>query len=202
MRFHTSNLSPLNLPLGALTSSSTASPAIVDSPMVMLMLIADADAVAGLMKFSLKLLGQMRQTSIRCRLVPIDVYIEGRRLITLRIACEPNGCVEALSSMRRDAEVAPKCQLTSLVIRKENDSLERALEVKDRIRRRESYVCSTQGGTFLRGCGSCDDEGKLRRRWQACSVGRCPCSLCGRLDSPPCHTSTVAEPECKCRLRR
>ena len=55
--------------------------------MLMLMLIADADAdadaVAGLMKVSLKLPGKMRQTSMRkCRLVPIDVYIEGRRLIT------------------------------------------------------------------------------------------------------------------------
>ena len=34
------------------------------------------------------------------------------------MACEHNGCVEALSSMRRDAEVAPKCLLISLVIRK------------------------------------------------------------------------------------
>ena len=43
--------------------------------MMMLMLIADADAdaVAGLMKVSLKLPGKMRQTSLRCRLVPIDV---------------------------------------------------------------------------------------------------------------------------------
>ena len=48
--------------------------------MVMLMLIADA--VAGLMEVSLKLPGKMRQTSMRSRLVPIDVYIEGRRLIT------------------------------------------------------------------------------------------------------------------------
>ena len=55
----------------------------------MLMLIADADAdadavadaVAGLMEFSLKLHGKMRQTSMRSRLVPIDVYIESRRLI-------------------------------------------------------------------------------------------------------------------------
>ena len=46
----------------------------------MLMLIADAnaDAVAGLMKVSLKLPGKIRQTSMRCRSVPIDVYIEGR----------------------------------------------------------------------------------------------------------------------------
>ena len=54
--------------------------------MLMLMLIliadADADAMAGLMKFFLKLSGKMRQTSRRCRLVPIDVYIEGRRLLT------------------------------------------------------------------------------------------------------------------------
>ena len=40
--------------------------------------------------------------------------------------------------MRRDAEVAPKCLLRSLVIRKKKDSLERALEAKERrIRRRE-----------------------------------------------------------------
>ena len=48
------------------------------------------------------------------------------------MACEHNGCVKALSSMRRDAEVALKCLLRSLVIRKKNDSLERALEVKKR----------------------------------------------------------------------
>ena len=57
-------------------------------PMLMLMLIltlmliadadVDADAVAGLMEVSLKLPGKMRQTSMRSRLVPIDVYIEGR----------------------------------------------------------------------------------------------------------------------------
>ena len=52
--------------------------------MVMLMLIADsdADAVAGLMKVSLELPGKTRQASMRCRLVPIDLYIEGLRLIT------------------------------------------------------------------------------------------------------------------------
>ena len=72
--------------------------------MVMLMLIADADAdpdadddddadadadadavadaVAGLNEVSHKLHGRMRQTSMRSRLVPIDVYIEGRRLLT------------------------------------------------------------------------------------------------------------------------
>ena len=45
-----------------------------------------------------------------------------------------NGCVEALSSMRRDAEVAPECILRSLVTRKEMgiNSLERALEAKER----------------------------------------------------------------------
>ena len=43
---------------------------------------ADADAVAGLLKVSLKLPGKVRQTSMRCCLVPINVYIEGRRLIT------------------------------------------------------------------------------------------------------------------------
>ena len=40
--------------------------------------------------------------------------------------------MEALSSIRRDAEVAPKCLLRSLVIRRTNDSLGRALEVKER----------------------------------------------------------------------
>ena len=67
----------------------------VDSSMVMLIADADSDAVAdavadaddvdavaGLMAVSLKLPGKMRQTSMRCRLVPIDDYIEGRRLIT------------------------------------------------------------------------------------------------------------------------
>ena len=46
--------------------------------------------------------------------------------------------MEALSSIRRDAEVAPKCLLRSLVIRKKRDagSLERALDAKERKRRR------------------------------------------------------------------
>ena len=52
----------------------------------MLMLTADADVdaddVAGLLEVSLKLPGKMRQTSMSSRLVPIDVYVEGRRLIT------------------------------------------------------------------------------------------------------------------------
>ena len=48
----------------------------------MLMADADADAVAGILKVSLKLPGKMRQISMRCRLAPIDVYIEGRRPIT------------------------------------------------------------------------------------------------------------------------
>ena len=43
---------------------------------------ADADAVACLMKVSVKRPGKMRHTSMKCRLVPIDVYIDGRRLIT------------------------------------------------------------------------------------------------------------------------
>ena len=61
MRFDTSNLSPLNLPLRALTSLSTASPAFVDYPMVMLMVMLmlmliddaddDGDASVGLLKF-------------------------------------------------------------------------------------------------------------------------------------------------------
>ena len=34
--------------------------------------------------------------------------------------------------MRRDAEVAPKCLLRSLVIRKKKDNLEKALEAKER----------------------------------------------------------------------
>ena len=39
--------------------------------------------------------------------------------------------------MRRDAEVAPKCLLRSLVMRKKNDSLERTLEAKERRRRKQ-----------------------------------------------------------------
>ena len=39
--------------------------------------------------------------------------------------------------MRRDAEVAPKCLLRSLVIRKKNDSVERALEAKERRRKQQ-----------------------------------------------------------------
>ena len=55
--------------------------------------------------------------------------------LKMRIAFERNGCVEALSSMGRDAEVAPKCLLRSIVMRKKRDSLERALEAKARGRR-------------------------------------------------------------------
>ena len=43
---------------------------------------ADADTVVGLSKVSSQTPGKMRQNSMRCRLVPIDLYIEGRRLIT------------------------------------------------------------------------------------------------------------------------
>ena len=46
--------------------------------MLMLMQVADPNAVVGLMKVCLKLPGKMRQISMRCRLVPIDVYIEYR----------------------------------------------------------------------------------------------------------------------------
>ena len=45
--------------------------------------------------------------------------------------------MKALSSKRRDAEVAPKCLLRSLVIRMKKDSLERALEAKERRRRNQ-----------------------------------------------------------------
>ena len=61
--------------------------------------------------------------------------VEAHNLLTV---CEHNGCVKALSSMRRDAEVAPKCLLRSLVIRKKRDSLKRAIKAKERRRRRES----------------------------------------------------------------
>ena len=53
----------------------------------------------------------------------------------LWIACKHNGCVKALSSIRRDADVAPKYLLRSLVTRKKKDSLERALEAKERRRK-------------------------------------------------------------------
>ena len=55
---------------------------------------------------------------------------------TMCIACEHNGYVKALSSTRRDAEVALKGLLRSLVKRKKKDSLERALEAEERRRRR------------------------------------------------------------------
>ena len=41
-------------------------------------------------------------------------------------------CVEALSSMRRNVEVAPLCLVRPQVIRNSRDSLERALEAKER----------------------------------------------------------------------
>ena len=50
------------------------------------------------------------------------------------IACEHNDCVKTPSSMRRNAEVAPKCLLRSVVKRKIRDTLERALEAKERER--------------------------------------------------------------------
>ena len=45
--------------------------------------------------------------------------------------------MEALSSVRRDAEVASKCLLISLMIRKKRAILETALEAKDRERGNE-----------------------------------------------------------------
>ena len=57
--------------------------------------------------------------------------------------------------MRRDAEVAPKCLLKSLVIRKKNDSLERALEAKreeeSRERRKRKRV-GRVGKVIMVGC--------------------------------------------------
>ena len=50
--------------------------------------------------------------------------------------------------MRRDAEVAPKCLSRSLVLRKKRDGLERALEAKERERRREGQV----GRVIMVGC--------------------------------------------------
>ena len=59
----------------------------------------------------------------------------------LLVACEHNGCVEALSSVRRDGDVATKCLLRSLVKKTKRNSLERALEAKERRRgRREGKV--------------------------------------------------------------
>ena len=46
--------------------------------------------------------------------------------------------MKPLSFFQGDAEVAPECLSRSLVIRKERDSLERALEAKERIKRMES----------------------------------------------------------------
>ena len=40
--------------------------------------------------------------------------------------------MEVLYHMQRDAEVAPKCLLRSLVRRKKRDGLERALEARER----------------------------------------------------------------------
>ena len=54
--------------------------------------------------------------------------------------------MEALYSMRGDAEVEPKCLSRSLVIRKKKHSLERALEAKERGRRRRESSESTASG--------------------------------------------------------
>ena len=51
--------------------------------------------------------------------------------------------------MRRDAEVSPKCLLRSLVIRKKRDILERALEAKERRRRRRE---GKLGRVIMVGC--------------------------------------------------
>ena len=56
------------------------------------------------------------------------------------ITYEHNCWVEALSFMRTDTEVAPKCLLRSLVIRKKRDSLERALEAKERGRGKQAEI--------------------------------------------------------------
>ena len=59
--------------------------------------------------------------------------------------------MKALSSMRRDAEVAPKCLLRSLVIRKKRDSLERPLEAKGRGRGKEGRE-GREGRVIMVGC--------------------------------------------------
>ena len=56
-------------------------------------------------RFPLKLTGKIRQTAMICRLVPIDVCVEALEAHNLKNKI----CVEALSSRRKDAEVAPKC---------------------------------------------------------------------------------------------
>ena len=48
--------------------------------------------------------------------------------------------MEALSSMRRDAEVAPKSLLRSLVIRKKRDSLEMVLQAEERKRKERRVI--------------------------------------------------------------
>ena len=60
--------------------------------------------------------------------------------------------MEALSSMRRDAELAPKCLLRSLVISKKMDSLERALEAKERRRGRGEVREGRVGRVIMVGC--------------------------------------------------
>ena len=54
--------------------------------------------------------------------------------------------------MRRDAEVAPKCLLRSLVIRKKSDSLERALEAKERRREGKAGREGREGIVIMVGC--------------------------------------------------
>ena len=74
----------------------------------------------------------------------------------LLIICQHNGCVEALSSMRRDAAVAPKCPLRSLVIRKKRKSLERALEAKERKKKKKREVgrVGRVGRVIMVGCST------------------------------------------------
>ena len=57
-----------------------------------------------------------RPTHIMKLSVSFSVSLSSFARYIVRIACEDNGSVKALYSLRRDAEVAPKCLLRSLVI--------------------------------------------------------------------------------------
>ena len=63
-----------------------------------------------------------------------------------------NGCVEALSSMRRDAEVAPKCLLRSLVIRKKKMVWKGHSRPKIEKEKEEAGKEGTVGKVIMVGC--------------------------------------------------
>ena len=88
--------------------------------LMLMMLIADADtdAVVGLLlKFSSQT-SRYDTTNFNVMSLGADRCLYRRsKAHNLRIACEHNGCVEALSSIQRDAVVLPKLSVNINVMK-------------------------------------------------------------------------------------